>query len=96
MKDHGLMHYYLGLEVWQMRGEIFLGQGKYVVKLLRKFGMMDCNYMATPMVTDMRKLRDSYSDLVDSSLYQQLVGSLMYLVNTRSNIFFFVNMLSHF
>jgi hypothetical protein len=41
MKDLGLMHYYLGLEVWQKRGEAFLGQGKYAVKILQKFGMMD-------------------------------------------------------
>jgi hypothetical protein len=72
MKDLGLMHYYLGLEVWQKRGEIFLGKGKYVVKILQKFGMMDCKSMATPMVIDMRKLRDSDSDPVDSSLYQEV------------------------
>jgi hypothetical protein len=52
--------------------------------------------MATPMVTDMRKLRDSDSDPVDSSLYWQLIGSLMYLVNTQTNIFFVVNTLSQF
>jgi hypothetical protein len=34
MKDLGLMHYYLGLEVWQKRGEAFLGQGNYAVKIL--------------------------------------------------------------
>jgi hypothetical protein len=96
MKDPGFMHYYLGLKVWQKRGEIFLGQGKYVVKILQKFGMMDCKSMATPMVTDLRKLRDSNSDPIDSSLYQQLIGSLMYLVNTRPDIFFVVNMLSQF
>ena len=28
MKDLGLMHYFLGLEVWQRLGEIFLSQGK--------------------------------------------------------------------
>ena len=70
MKDLGLMHYYLGLEVWQKRGEIFLGKGKYVVKILQKFGMMDCKSMATPMVTNLRKLRDSDSDPIDSSLYR--------------------------
>jgi hypothetical protein len=58
MKDLGLMHYYLALEVWQKHGEIFLEQGKYVVKILQKFGMMDCKSMATPMVTDLKKLRD--------------------------------------
>ena len=96
MKDLGLVHYYLGLEVWQKRGEIFLGQGKYVVKILQKFGMMDCKSMATPMVTNLRKLRDSDSDPVDSSLYWQWIGSLMYLVNTRLDIFFTMNMLSQF
>jgi hypothetical protein len=94
MNDLGLMHYYLGLEVWQKRVEVFLGQVKYIVKILQKFGMMDCKSMATPMVTDLRKLRDSDSDPIDSSLYRQLIGSLMYLVNTRPNICFVVNMLS--
>jgi hypothetical protein len=96
MKDLGLMHYYLGLEVWQKCGEVFLGQGKYVVKILQKFGMMDCKSMATPMVTDLRKMRDFDSNPVDLSLYRQLIGSLMYLVNTRSDICFVVNMLSQF
>ena len=40
MKDFGLMHYFLGLEVWQRPGEIFLSQAKYVVKLLEIFGMV--------------------------------------------------------
>jgi hypothetical protein len=34
MKYLCLMHYYLGLEVWQKRGEVFLGQGKYAIKIL--------------------------------------------------------------
>jgi len=29
MKDMGLMHYFLGLEVWLGDGEIFVGEGKY-------------------------------------------------------------------
>jgi hypothetical protein len=37
------------------------------------------------MMTDLKKLRDS--DPVDPFLYQQLIGSLMYLENTQSNIF---------
>lgn len=28
MKDLGLMHYFMGLEVWQCADEIFLSQGK--------------------------------------------------------------------
>ena len=33
MKDFRPMHYFLGLEVWQQKGEIFLGQGRYAQKL---------------------------------------------------------------
>jgi hypothetical protein len=96
MKDLGLMHYYLGLEVWKKLVEVFLGQGKYAIKILQKFGMMDCKSMDTPMITDIRKIRDSYSDPVDPSLYRQLIGSLMYLVNTRLDILFIMNTLSQF
>jgi hypothetical protein len=96
MKDLGLMHYYLGLEVWQKHGEVFLVQGKYVVKILQKFGMMDYKSMDTPMTTDIRKVRDSDSDPVDPYLYRQLIGSLMYLVNTRPDIWFVVNTLCQF
>jgi hypothetical protein len=94
MKDLGLMHYYLGLEVWQKRGEVFLGQGKYAIKILQKFGMMDCKSMDTPMNADIRKVKVPDSDPVDPSLYRQLIGSLMYLVNTRPDICFVVNTLS--
>jgi hypothetical protein len=71
MKDLGLMHYYLGLEVWQKHGEVFLGQGKYAIKIFQKFGMMDCKSMDTPMNVDIRKLKVPDSDLVDPSLYRQ-------------------------
>jgi hypothetical protein len=34
MKDLGLMHYFLDLEVWQSPKKIFLNQGNYVVETL--------------------------------------------------------------
>jgi hypothetical protein len=48
------------------------------------------------MVTYLKKLRESDSDLVDLSLYKQLIGSLIYLVNTQLDILFVVNTLSQF
>jgi hypothetical protein len=69
MKDLFLVHYYLGLEVWQKPGEIFLGQGKYAVKILQRFGMMNCKSMVTPMVTNLKKSRDTDSAPVDASTY---------------------------
>jgi hypothetical protein len=96
MKDIGLLHYFLGLEVWQVSGEIFLGQGKYAVEILRRFRMENCRSMATPMVTNLKKFITLDSELVDPRIYRQLIGSLIYLVNTRSNICFAENTLSQF
>ena len=96
MKDIGLMHYFLGLEVWQEEGHFFLGQGKYIVYILGKFHMEDCRPMSTPMITNWKKLHASDSELVDPTLYRQLIGSLMYLVNTRPDICFAVNTMSQF
>lgn len=50
MKDIGLMHYFLRLEVWQQLREIFLRQGKHVVDILKRFEMEDCRPMSTPMI----------------------------------------------
>jgi hypothetical protein len=52
MKDIDMMHYFLGLEVWQEPGHIFLGQGRYVVYILRRFQMEDCRPISTPMITN--------------------------------------------
>jgi hypothetical protein len=96
MKDVGMMRPFLGLEVWQRPREIFLGQGKYVVEMLKRFWMEDCKPMATPMITNLKKVTTSDSDMVDPMLYRQLIGSLMYMVNTRTDICFAVNTLSEF
>ena len=82
MKDIGLMHYFLGLEVWQEEGHIFLGQGKYIVDILSRFHMGDCKPMSTPTATNGKELYSLDSQLVDPTLYRHLIGSLMYLVNT--------------
>jgi len=52
--------------------------------------------MAMPIVTNMKNIETSDSELVDPMISKQLIGSLMYLVNTRPNIYFFVNTLSQF
>jgi hypothetical protein len=82
MKDLGLMHYFLGLEVWQKPGEIFLSQSKYAVDVLRRFGMMDLKSMTTSMISNLKKLQDHVTgtDLEDPTSYRQIIGSLMYLI----------------
>jgi hypothetical protein len=60
--------------------------------------MLDCKSMATLMVSNLKKLCEpsSNSDLIDPTMYRQLIGSLMYLVNTRPDICYAVSALSQF
>ena len=52
--------------------------------------------MAIPLVSTWRKIYASGLDEFDPNLYRQLIGLLMYLVNTRPDINFAVNSLSQF
>ncbi|XP_059074951.1 uncharacterized mitochondrial protein AtMg00810-like [Cryptomeria japonica] len=75
MKDLGLMHHFLGLEVWKRPNEIILSQGKYTIDILKRFGMKDCKSMSTPMETNLKKLSESVtsSDLVDPTMHRHLI-----------------------
>ena len=56
--------------------------------------MMD--YITTPMAPNLKLLSDASSKTVDAMMYHQMIGSLMYLTNTRPDICFVVNTLSQF
>ena len=59
-----------GLEVWQGPKVTFLNQGKNVVEILKRFDMLDCKFMATPMDTNLKLLSDETSYLVDMTQYR--------------------------
>jgi hypothetical protein len=84
--------------VWQRTNEILPIQGKYTVEILKKFGMTDCKSMPTPMVMNLKKMNEASSDSgeIDPHLYRQMIGSLLYLVNTRPDICYAVSVLSQF
>ena len=94
MKDLGMMHYFLGLKVWQYLDGIFLNQGKYIVEIIKIFWMIDCKAMTTLITTYLKLLNDDTSETIDATFYRHIIGSLMYLTNTRPDICFFVNTLS--
>ena len=79
MKDLGLMHYFLCLEVWQSSEWIFLNQEKYAVEILKRFDMLECKFMATSMDSNLKLLADESLELVDVTHYRQIIGSRMHL-----------------
>lgn len=48
MKDLGLMHYFLGIEVVQSSAAIFICQKKYALEILDKFMIKNCHSVTTP------------------------------------------------
>ena len=71
-----------------------MSQGKYANEILRRFHMESCKPMETPLAGDWRKEDATSREVVEATIYRQLVGSLMYLVNTRSDLCYAVNQLS--
>ena len=53
--------------------------------------MMECKAMATPMALNLNLLSDASSEMVDATMYCQL----MYLTNMRPDICFAMNTLRH-
>src|ERR1700678_3307556 len=58
--------------------------------------MLEFKSMNTPMEAKLKLLVDTLLDLIDATLYRQIIESLMYLMNTRLDICFAVNTLSQF
>ena len=48
------------------------------------------------MALNLKLFSDASSEVVDATMYRQMIGSLMYLTNMRLDIFFAMNTLSQF
>jgi hypothetical protein len=94
--DLGLLHYFLGIQVWQEKDRILLSQPKYALDLLKKFKMENCKSAPTPIDAGTKLRSNSISEKFDGTLYRKLVGSLLYLTATRPDIAYAVGMVSRF
>ncbi|KAJ4820740.1 polyprotein [Rhynchospora pubera] len=86
MTDLGKMHYFLGLEVEQEEGRIFISQRKYATDLVAKFGLKGCNFVQTPMNTNEKLTLVDGTGPTDATRFRSLIGGLMYLTHTRPDI----------
>ena len=69
--------------MWKDANGIFLGQRKYAVEILKRFKMMDCKAITTPLASNMKLLSDASLEVVDAMMYHQMIGSLMYVEGER-------------
>nr|GFC72176.1 uncharacterized mitochondrial protein AtMg00810-like [Tanacetum cinerariifolium] len=92
MKSHfemsmvGEMTFFLGLQVNQSPSGIFINQSKYVLEILKKYGMKSCDPFGTPMEIKDKLDRDQNGTPVDATKYHSMIGALMYLTSSRLDI----------
>ena len=96
MSDLGLLHFFLGLEVKQVEDGVFVSQRKYAVDLLKKFNMLNCKVVATPMNSNEKLQAEDGTERADARRFRSLVGGLIYLTHTRPDIAFAVGVISRF
>ncbi|RVW16642.1 Retrovirus-related Pol polyprotein from transposon RE1 [Vitis vinifera] len=96
MKELGQLKHFLGLEVGHTHEGIFLYQQKYAKDFLKKFGMLECKPISTPMEPNAKMCEHEGKDLKDATMYRQLVGSLLYLTLTGPDISYAVGVMSRY
>ncbi|GJW41564.1 hypothetical protein Tco_0067409 [Tanacetum coccineum] len=79
-----------------MEDGIFFNQSKYIKEMLKKFGLEDSKPTKTPMSTEIKLTKDDKADSMDSSKYQGMIGSLLYLTASRPDIIFSVCLCARF
>ncbi len=100
------MSLFLGMEVVQSPGRIEITQRSYVLDVLRRFGMAECNPSSLPADPGVKFSKsdcpaehspESFKMAEYHSLYRSSVGGLQYLsVVPRPDISFLVSNLSQF
>ena len=90
MKDFGKIHYCLGITIIHDQEEecLWLHQRQYILAMLEKYGLSEAKSISTPAdVSVMLTKNDGVSNSVDPSLYQSMVGSVLYAaIATRPDI----------
>eukprot|EP00253_Pinus_taeda_P007112 PITA_07112 len=75
----GELTYFLGLQIQQNEGDIFLSQTKYLKQILKKYGMEDLKPVCTPMVTKCSLSANDESAVMHQPTYRSMIESLLYL-----------------
>ncbi|TYK09535.1 putative mitochondrial protein [Cucumis melo var. makuwa] len=88
MSTVGKLTFFLGFQIKQEETDIFFSQEKYAKNLVSKFGMDKAKPKRTLAATHLKMTKDTAGEKIDSSLYQSIIESLLYLTASRSDIAF--------
>ncbi|GJX71734.1 retrovirus-related pol polyprotein from transposon TNT 1-94 [Tanacetum coccineum] len=96
MSMMGQMSFFLGLQVSQIPKGIFINQSKYVLEILKKFGLEQSDVFDIPMVERLKLDEDPNGTPVYLTRYRGMVSSLMYLIASRPDLVFVVCMCARY
>ena len=65
-------------------------------EVLENFRMEKSNSVKNPIVPWFRLTKDEEEAKINATMHKQLIGSLMYLTETRSNLMYVVSLISKF
>ena len=82
----GELNHFLGLQIHEQESGIFLSQSKYTRNIVKKFGLESTSSIRTPMSPNVKLTIDLLGKSVDLSLYRSMIGSLLYLTASKSDI----------
>jgi hypothetical protein len=85
MTDLGILHHFLNIVVTHDSHGLFLSQRQYILDLLTRASMLDCQPSRTPVDTS-SKLSSDKEPFSDAPLYRSLAGALQYLTLTRPEL----------
>jgi hypothetical protein len=86
MSMMGELKFFLGFQIKQLEDDIFLSQMKYTQDILKKFGIDKAKPIKTSTDTNGHLDLDVSGKLVDQKVYRSIIGSLLYLCASRSDI----------
>jgi len=92
----GELNYFIGLQIKQRSDVIFENQVMYTRELIKKFGLEDAKISKTLMATITKLDKDEHGKSVDIKLYHIMIGSLLYLMASRSGILYSICVCARF
>lgn len=96
MSDLGKLSCFLGIEFEENSKGMVIHQRKYANDVLKKFNMLKCKPVSTPVDTWVKLSLENDEEEVDSTLFKQIVGSLRYLCHTRPDIGYGVGLINRY
>jgi hypothetical protein len=85
-----------GHSICSLERGFFFHQTNYAFNILEEFGVMNCNSSKTPLPQNLKLRKDMNTSPIDPQLYQQMVSKLIFQTNTRWDIVYAMNLVSHF